>query len=113
MWSVSSSEVLKVGSNPIVAIRSLTSGSAMIRATDINVINIHTDGACSMPIVAKLDELGKPAWVALAILGFMVWWPVGLATLAFIIGSGRMSCWKGGTGASMMVPVRLIRCAGT
>ena len=50
-----------------------------------------------MPIVAKLDELGKPAWIALTILGFMVWWPVGLATLAFIIGSGRMSCWKGGS----------------
>ena len=49
-----------------------------------------------MPIVAKLDELGKPAWIALMILGFVVWWPIGLATLAFIIGSGRMSCWKGG-----------------
>src|ERR1700687_5534126 len=49
-----------------------------------------------MPIVAKLDELGRPAWIALMILGFVVWWPVGLATLAFIIGSGRMSCWKGG-----------------
>src|SRR5262249_18534801 len=46
--------------------------------------------------VAKLDELGKPAWIVLTILGFMVWWPVGLATLAFIIGSGRMSCWKSG-----------------
>ncbi len=49
-----------------------------------------------MPIVAKLDELGRPAWIALMILGFVVWWPVGLATLAFIIGSGRMSCWKSG-----------------
>jgi hypothetical protein len=49
-----------------------------------------------MPIVAKLDELGRPAWIALTILGFVIWWPVGLATLAFIIGSGRMSCWKGG-----------------
>ena len=47
-----------------------------------------------MPIVAKLDELGRPAWFALTILSFMVWWPIGLATLAFIIGSGRMSCWK-------------------
>ena len=47
-----------------------------------------------MPIVAKLDELGKPAWIALMILGFMVWWPIGLATLAFIIWSGRMSCWR-------------------
>ncbi|MGI8527122.1 MAG: DUF2852 domain-containing protein [Pseudolabrys sp.] len=45
-----------------------------------------------MPITATLDNLGKPAWIALMILGFMVWWPVGLATLAFIIGSGRMGC---------------------
>jgi hypothetical protein len=45
-----------------------------------------------MPITAKLDELGKPAWIALMILGFMVWWPVGLVVLAFTIGSGRMGC---------------------
>src|ERR1700747_2218513 len=45
-----------------------------------------------MPIVAKLDELGRPAWILLMILGFMWWWPVGLVILAFIIGSGRMSC---------------------
>ncbi len=45
-----------------------------------------------MPITAKLDELGKPAWIALMILGFIVWWPFGLALLAFIIGSGRMGC---------------------
>lgn len=47
-----------------------------------------------MPIVAKLDEFGRPAWIALMILGFVFWWPLGLATLAFIIGSGRMSCWN-------------------
>lgn len=45
-----------------------------------------------MPITAKLDEFGKPAWIALMILGFMVWWPLGLCILAFIIGSGRMGC---------------------
>src|SRR5690349_20962212 len=49
-----------------------------------------------MPIVAKLDELGKPAWIALAVLGFAFWWPIGLATLAFMIGSGRMCAWKHG-----------------
>src|SRR5262249_39137131 len=49
-----------------------------------------------MPIVAKLDELGKPAWIALMILGFFIWWPLGLATLAFIMGSGRMTSSKGG-----------------
>ncbi len=45
-----------------------------------------------MPITAKLDEFGKPAWIALTVLGFMAWWPVGLAILAFTIGSGRMGC---------------------
>jgi Protein of unknown function (DUF2852) len=45
-----------------------------------------------MPIVAKLDELGRPAWILMLILGFMWWWPVGLMILAYIIGSGRMSC---------------------
>jgi Protein of unknown function (DUF2852) len=49
-----------------------------------------------MPIVARLDELGRGAWIALAILGFVFWWPVGLAISAFIIGSGRMSCWNHG-----------------
>jgi hypothetical protein len=47
-----------------------------------------------MVVVEKLDELGKPAWIALMILGFIVWWPLGLVTLAFILGSGRMGCWS-------------------
>ena len=47
-----------------------------------------------MPIAAKLDELGKPAWIVLMILGFIAWWPLGLVILAFTIGSGRMGCWN-------------------
>jgi Protein of unknown function (DUF2852) len=50
-----------------------------------------------MPIAAKLDELGRPAWIALMILGFMAWWPLGLAVLAFLIGSGRMGCGRYGS----------------
>jgi hypothetical protein len=45
-----------------------------------------------MPITAKLDEFGKPAWIALIVLGFMVFWPLGLAILAFTLWSGRMGC---------------------
>jgi hypothetical protein len=48
-----------------------------------------------MPIVAKLDEMGKPAWIALMILGFWFFWPLGLAILAFGLWSGRMGCWRG------------------
>jgi hypothetical protein len=66
-----------------------------------------------MPIVAKLDDLGKPAWIALTILGFMVWWPVGLATLAFIIGSGRMSGWKSGGVSRWQGAAEQMRPAGT
>ena len=47
-----------------------------------------------MPIAAKLDEFGKPAWIVLMILGFIWWWPLGLAILAFMIGSGRMGRWN-------------------
>jgi Protein of unknown function (DUF2852) len=45
-----------------------------------------------MPIVAKIDELGKPAWIALMVLAFIVFWPLGLAILAFALWSGRMGC---------------------
>jgi len=47
-----------------------------------------------MVLVEKLDELGKPAWIALMVLGFMAWPPLGIVTLAFFLGSGRMGCWK-------------------
>jgi hypothetical protein len=47
-----------------------------------------------MTIAARLDDIGKPAWIALMIAGFVVWWPIGLVTLGFLIGSGRiMGCW--------------------
>ena len=49
----------------------------------------------AIPLTAKIDEYGKPAWIALMILGFIVWWPLGLTVLAFGLGSGRMGCWKG------------------
>ncbi|MDD9923068.1 MAG: DUF2852 domain-containing protein [Boseongicola sp.] len=44
-----------------------------------------------------LDERGKGAWIAAMVLGFIVFWPVGLALLAYMIWSKRMfngSCAK-------------------
>ena len=49
-----------------------------------------------MDIAAKLDDWGKPAWIAVTILAFIIFWPIGLAILAYIIWSGRMGCWKHG-----------------
>jgi hypothetical protein len=49
-----------------------------------------------MPLVAKIDELGKAAWIGLLVLAFIVFWPLGLAILAFLLWSGRMGCWRSG-----------------
>ena len=37
-----------------------------------------------------LDERGKGAWIAAMVLGFILFWPVGLALLAYMIWSKRM-----------------------
>ncbi len=47
-----------------------------------------------MELAAKLDDIGKPAWIAVMVLGFVVFWPVGLAILGYLIWSGRMGCWQ-------------------
>jgi hypothetical protein len=43
-------------------------------------------------MVLKLDEIGKPAWIGLMVLSFIVFWPIGLAVLAYLLWSGRMGC---------------------
>src|SRR5262249_56034002 len=48
-------------------------------------------------VVAELDEIGKPAWIALTVVGFMLFWPLGLVILGFLLGSGRMGCWTQGS----------------
>ena len=53
-----------------------------------------------MDLAAKLHDIPRPAWIALMVLGFIAWWPLGLAILAYLIWSGRMSCgryghWRG------------------
>lgn len=47
-------------------------------------------------VVARIDDFGRPAWIALMVIGFIVFWPVGLAILAYIIWSGRMACGRYG-----------------
>ena len=45
-----------------------------------------------MELAAKLDDYGKPAWIALMVVGFIVFWPIGLGLLAYLLWSGRMGC---------------------
>ncbi|NVO55558.1 DUF2852 domain-containing protein [Rhodobacteraceae bacterium B1Z28] len=39
---------------------------------------------------AWLDDKGKGAWIAAMVLGFIFFWPIGLALLAYMIWSKRM-----------------------
>ena len=50
-------------------------------------------------MVAKLDDMGKPVWIAMLVLSFVVFWPIGLALLAFLLTSGRLGHGGYGCGA--------------
>ncbi|HCK80146.1 MAG TPA: hypothetical protein DIC59_01605 [Candidatus Competibacteraceae bacterium] len=36
--------------------------------------------------------MDKAVWIGLIVLGFMIWWPFGLAMLAYLFWSGKMRC---------------------
>jgi hypothetical protein len=49
-------------------------------------------------VVARIDDFGRPAWITLMVLGFIVFWPIGLAILAYLLWSGRMmGCGRSGS----------------
>ncbi|KIZ44354.1 MULTISPECIES: DUF2852 domain-containing protein [Rhodopseudomonas] len=37
-----------------------------------------------------------PGWIVMTVLGFIIWWPIGLALLFFTLGSRKMGCWDNG-----------------
>ena len=45
-----------------------------------------------MDIAARLEDVGRPAWIVLMILGFIFFWPLGLAVLAYLIWGRHMGC---------------------
>jgi hypothetical protein len=45
-------------------------------------------------LIERVDDFGRPAWIALMVLSFILCWPIGLIILGFLIGSGRMACWS-------------------
>jgi hypothetical protein len=52
-----------------------------------------------MVLAAKMDEFGRGGWIAAMILAFWVFWPLGLALLAFLLFSGRLrACGPNGAG---------------
>ena len=47
-----------------------------------------------MGYAARFDEFGRPAWIALTVLAFILYWPLGLAVLIFSAWSRRMGYWN-------------------
>jgi len=49
-------------------------------------------------LLEKLDDIPRPVWIALVVLGFIIFWPIGLALLIYLKWSGRMFCSHHGYG---------------
>ena len=52
-----------------------------------------------MTIVDRIDDFGRVGWIAVMVLSFVMFWPIGLIVLGFLYGSGRMGCWHGNSAA--------------
>jgi hypothetical protein len=48
-----------------------------------------------MTLAARLDDFGTPAWIALTVVSFLIWWPLGLIVLGYLVGSGRLARFPG------------------
>ena len=44
----------------------------------------------------RLDDIPRPAWIALVVVSFILFWPIGLALLIYLKWSGRMFCSRHG-----------------
>ncbi len=47
-----------------------------------------------MMYASRLDEFGKPAWIAATVLAFWAFWPLGLAVVLYLALSGRLREWR-------------------
>ncbi len=47
-----------------------------------------------MELAQRVDEYGKAGWITLMVLSFIIFWPVGLAILGYMLWSGRMGSWN-------------------
>lgn len=42
----------------------------------------------------RLDDLPKGAWIAIMVVAFILFWPLGLLVLGYLLWSGKMQSWK-------------------
>ena len=51
---------------------------------------MNVDTSWFSQAVNWVDKQGKLAWIALMVIGFVMFWPIGLVILAYLIWSKRM-----------------------
>ena len=49
-------------------------------------------------LLTRMDKLGKPAWAFAAVLGAWLFWPFGLAILAYLAWTGRLRAMRAAPG---------------
>ena len=42
-------------------------------------------------MLSRMDEFGRPAWVLATVVAFWLFWPLGVATLAYLAWTGRLA----------------------
>jgi hypothetical protein len=62
--------------------------------SDTAYVNNRWRGSAGDVYEPRLNYRPSPGWIALTVLGFVFWWPVGLALLFYTIGSRKMGCWS-------------------
>ena len=58
-----------------------------------------------------LDQRGSGAWVAAMVLGFIFFWPIGLALVIYMTATNKWSCW-GRKRASMHMAATAMKPSG-
>lgn len=61
---------------------------------------------------AWLDSKGKGAWIAAMVVAFILFWPLGLTLLAYMIWSRKMSCRSNHSSCRRSRPTRMSRDTG-
>ena len=45
-------------------------------------------------VLSRIDQYGKMGWLLVTVATFWLAWPLGLALVAFLVGSGRVRTWR-------------------
>ena len=62
--------------------------------SDTAYVNNRWRGSAGDVYEPRMSYRPSPGWIALTVLGFIFWWPVGLLFLFFTLRSGKMGCWS-------------------